>query len=193
MKKSLGAKTIAMPLPTWLIGTYDSNGKPNIMAAAWVGIVCSQPPAVGVSLRKATATYDSIMANKAFTVNIPSQAQVKETDYAGLVSGRDTDKFGGAGFTAVRSELIHAPLVSQVPLTLECKLLHTIEIGLHTQFVGEILDVKAEEGILGESGFPDAALAKAFCWDPGSMSYYGIGPLLGKAFSIGKEIVRPDR
>ena len=71
MKKSLGPKTLAFPTPVWVVGTYDAEGKPNIMTAAWAGIVCSQPPCVGVSLRKATYTYGSLMLKKAFTVSIP--------------------------------------------------------------------------------------------------------------------------
>lgn len=170
------------------MGTYDAAGKPNIMAAAWGGICCSTPASVGVSLRKATHTYGSIFARKAFTVNIPSDKYVRETDFAGIVSGRDTDKFAVTKLTAVKSDLVDAPYVAEFPLILECRLSHTIEIGLHTQFIGEIIDVKAEEDVLGENGFPDAALARTFSWDPGSRNYFAIGPVLGKAFSIGKEL-----
>jgi flavin reductase (DIM6/NTAB) family NADH-FMN oxidoreductase RutF len=190
MKKSCGPKTLALPTPTWLIGTYDAEGRPNIMAAAWGGIVCSQPPAVGVSLRKATYTYGAIVANKAFTVNVPSQTFVRETDFAGIASGRDTDKFTATKLTATRSDLVNAPYVAEFPLILECRLLTTIEIGLHTQFIGEILDVKAEESILGPNGAPDAARAGAFSWDPGSRNYFALGAVIGQAFSIGKELVK---
>ena len=88
MKKSFGAKTLVFPTPTWIVGTYDKDGRPNVMAAAWGGICCSDPPCIAVSLRKATYTYRALMSRKAFTVNVPSESQVKEADYFGLVSGR---------------------------------------------------------------------------------------------------------
>jgi flavin reductase (DIM6/NTAB) family NADH-FMN oxidoreductase RutF len=188
MKKSIGAKTLAMPAPVWLVGTYDLAGKPNIMTAAWGCICCSQPPAIAVSLRKATHSYAAIVANQGFTVSIPGELQVAEADYAGIVSGKDTDKFAACGWTAVASDLVKAPYVGEVPLVIECKLIHTLEIGLHTQFVGEIVDIKADEGVLGEKGYPDITKVKPFTWDPAHRGYYGLGPFLGKAWEIGKAI-----
>ena len=144
MKKSLGAKTIACPCPVWCIGTYDAGGRPNVMTVAWASICCSDPPAVAISLRKATHTYQSLVDAKAFTVSIPSQEHAKEADFFGLASGRDVDKFRAAGLTPVRSDVVNAPYVAEFPLVLECRLIHQHEIGLHTQFIGEILDVKAD-------------------------------------------------
>ena len=152
MKKSLGAKTLVYPTPVFVVGTYDKAGKPNAMTAAWGGICCSQPPCVAVSLRKATATHGNIMARRAFTISIPSERHVKQADYLGLVSGRSVDKFAAAKLTPVKSDLVDAPYVKEFPLVLECRLAHTFELGLHTQFVGEILDVKAEEAVLGRRG-----------------------------------------
>jgi flavin reductase (DIM6/NTAB) family NADH-FMN oxidoreductase RutF len=188
MKKSLGAKTLVYPTPVWLVGTYDADGKPNIMTAAWGGICCSMPPCVTVSLRKATYTYDSIVQRKAYTISIPSEAQAKEADYAGLVSGRNTDKFATSKLTPVRSELVDAPYVAEFPVVIECRLLHIFEIGLHTQFIGEVVDVKAEDSTISEKGMPDILKVKPLIFDPGTTSYYGIGGLVGKAFSIGKGI-----
>src|SRR5512135_2467273 len=187
MKKSLGAKTLVYPTPVWLIGTYDASGKPNVMTAAWGGICCSQPPCVTVSLRKATYTYDSIVQRKAYTISIPSEAQVKEADFAGLTSGRNTDKFTAAKLTPALSEIVDAPYVAECPVVIECRLLHIFEIGLHTQFIGEVVDVKAEDSILGEKGMPDILKMKPLIFDPGTTGYYGIGGFVGKAFSIGKE------
>jgi flavin reductase (DIM6/NTAB) family NADH-FMN oxidoreductase RutF len=144
VKKSLGAKTIACPSPVWCIGSYDNNRRPNIMTASWAGICCSNPPAVSVSLRKATYTYQSIIDSKAFTVNIPSKDNAKEVDYIGIASGKDTDKFNVTGLTPVNSEKVNAPYVNEFPLIIECKLIHHHEIGLHTQFIGEIVDVMAD-------------------------------------------------
>src|ERR1022692_4120119 len=112
------------------------------------GICCSQPPCVAVSLRKATYTHGNIVERRAFTISIPSEAHVSQADYLGLVSGRSVDKFAAAKLTPVKSDLVDAPYVKEFPLVLECRLVQAIELGLHTQFVGEILDVKAEESVL---------------------------------------------
>ncbi len=187
MKKSLGAKTLAQPAPVWVIGSYDAKGKPNIMTIAWGGICCSQPPCVTISLRKATYTYECIMARKAYTINVPSAAFVKEADYAGTVSGRTVDKFAVTKLTPVKSDLVDAPYVKEFPLVIECRVIHTLEIGLHTQFVGEVADVKAEESVLNEQGAADIVKVDPPVFDAGQGAYYGIGSRIGKAFSIGRK------
>ena len=186
MKKSLGAKIIVSATHVWVIGTYDNEGKPNMMTAAWGGVCCSQPPCVAVSLRKATYTYGNIKERKAFTVNVASADYVRETDYVGIYSGRSTDKYSDTKLTPIRSDRVDAPYVKEFPLILECKLLHTIEIGLHTQFIGEIVDVKAEESILGENGVPEVGKIVPFFYSPENRTYYKIGQYIGKAHSIGK-------
>jgi flavin reductase (DIM6/NTAB) family NADH-FMN oxidoreductase RutF len=188
MKRSLGAKTLIYPTPTWIVGSYDAAGRANGMTSAWGGICCSDPPCVAVSLRKATYSHGNLMARKAFTVSVPSQDQVKAADYFGLVSGRERDKFAAAGWTPVRSDLVDAPYVQECPLVLECKILHVFELGLHTQFVGEILDVKAEERVLDAGGMPDILKVLPILFSPGNRVYYGVGASLGHAFAVGKEI-----
>jgi flavin reductase (DIM6/NTAB) family NADH-FMN oxidoreductase RutF len=188
MKKSMGAKTLAFTTPTWVIGTYDRNGKPNAAAVAWAGICCSKPPCVGISLRKATYSYGNILDKKAFTVNVPSEKYLKETDYFGIESGRDGDKFAKTGLTAIKSDIVDAPYIKEFPLILECRVIHTIEIGLHTQFIAEILDVKAEEGMLGKDGLADIEKIRPIVFVPEVRKYYGIGRYIGDAFSIGKGI-----
>src|SRR5665648_292789 len=113
MKKSLGAKTIALPVPAWAIGTYDAEGKPNVMTAAWTGICCSRPPCMTVSLREATSSHGNIVARRAFTISIPSEGQVREIDYIGVVSGRDHDKFADLGLTPARAEHVDAPYIEE--------------------------------------------------------------------------------
>ena len=189
MKKSLGAKTLLYPTPVLVVGTYDAAGKANVMTASWGGICCSNPPCIAVSLRKATYTYGNIMEKKAFTINIPSEANIKDADYFGTVSGKNEDKFSNTGLTAVKSELVDAPYIKEFPLVLECKVIHTIEIGLHTEFVGEIMDVKADESVLDADGSPDIEKIKPYLFTPESRKYYGIGSFLGKAFSVGKREV----
>ena len=188
MKRSLGAKTLIVPTPTWIVGSYDKHGKPNGMTAAWGGICCSDPPCVAVSLRKATYSYGSLINRQAFTISVPSQSQVKLADYFGLVSGRDTDKFAATGLTPARSDLVDAPYVAEFPLVLECKVLHIFDLGLHTQFVGEIVDVKADEEVLDGAGMPDILKVLPIIFAPGNREYYGVGATLGHAFAVGKEI-----
>ncbi len=188
MKKSLGVKTLAFPTPVWVVGTYDSEGKPNVMTVAWGGICCSKPPSVNVSLRKATYSYNNIIEKRVFTVNIPSEKYAKEADYFGIATGSKTDKFADTGLTPVKSDLVDAPYIKEFPLILECKLTHDTKIGTHTLFVGEIVDVKADESILGEEGLPDINKVLPVLFAPEVRTYHGIGSTLGKAFSMGKEI-----
>ncbi len=193
MKKSLGARTILYPTPVMLVGTYDDTGKPNIMTAAWGGICCSDPPCVAVSLRKATYTYGSIVQQGGFTINIPSEYYLTQADYCGMVSGKKTDKFAETGFTPIRSALVNAPYIAEFPLILECKLIHQFELGLHTQFVSEILDVKASENVLDAKGALDIEKIKPFFYAPEANAYYGTGKRLGSAFSVGQAVKKKSK
>jgi flavin reductase (DIM6/NTAB) family NADH-FMN oxidoreductase RutF len=186
MKQSLGAKTLALPAPVWVVGSYDAEGRPNLMTAAWGGICCSQPPCIYVSLRKATYTYGNLVSRRAFTVSVPSDGHVEEADWIGIVSGRDEDKFSVTGLTPVRSELVDAPYVAEFPLIIECRVIETVEIGLHTEFIGEILDVKADQEFLSPKGMPDIEKIRPIIYSPGEGTYHAVGRHLGPAFSIGK-------
>jgi flavin reductase (DIM6/NTAB) family NADH-FMN oxidoreductase RutF len=187
MKKTLGAQTIVFPTPVFIVGTYDTNGVPNAAAAAWGGICCSNPPCVSISLREVTYTYGNIMERKAFTVSIPSQKHLAAADYFGLVSGRNENKFKSAGLTPEKSALVDAPYVNEFPFVLECSLLQSVEAGLHTLFIGQIKDVKAEEDVLTKDGNPDIEKIQPLIFNPATRTYYGIGKYLGDAFSIGKK------
>ncbi len=188
MKKSLGAKTIAFPTPTWVVAAYDKDGRPNVMTAAWGGVCCSKPPCLTVSLQKPRYTFDCIMERGAYTVNVPSEAQVEIADYIGIVSGRDRDKFADCGLTAVKSDLVDAPYVAEFPMVMECRVVETLELGVHTQFVGEIMDVKMDEAALTEDGRPDIERVRPIVFGAGARTYHGIGDYLGPAFSLGKKI-----
>jgi flavin reductase (DIM6/NTAB) family NADH-FMN oxidoreductase RutF len=187
MKKSIGAKTVVYPTPVFVVGTYDQEGKPNVMTAAWGGICCSVPPCVAIALREATYTFGNLMAQKAFTISLPTEAYIKEADYFGMTSGKNEDKFAVTGLTPIKSDLVNAPYVKEFPFVLECKVIHHYKIGLHTQFIGEILDIKVDEAMLGEKG-GDISKIKPVLWIPDSAGYYGVGQFLGKAFSLGKEL-----
>ena len=188
MKKSLGAKTILFPTPVLIVGTYDSLQKPNIMAAAWGGICCSSPPCIAVSLRKATYSYNNLIEKKAFTVSIPDVTHAAEADYCGIASGRNTSKFRDCKLTPVKSDLVDAPYVKEFPFVVECKIIKIVEIGLHFQFIGEILDIKVDENCIDENNNPDIYKIKPFIFNPANRTYVSCGSLVADAFSVGKNI-----
>src|SRR5512136_1661812 len=154
MKLFLPAQTILLPSPVLIIGTYGSDGRPNIMNAAWGGIVSSKPPCISVSLREATFSYHNIEQTQAFTVNIPSEKHVKEADFVGMVSGRECDKFKETGLTPEKSKLVNAPIVKEFPYALECRLTRQVNLGLHTMFIGEIVGMAADSEVLSPRRLP---------------------------------------
>lgn len=191
MKRSLGPKTLLYPTPVLVIGTYDRDGKPNAMTASWGGLCCSMPPCLAVSLRKATFSYWNIVDQKAFTVSVPSQNYAPQADYFGLTTGRTENKFTATKLTPVKADRVNAPYIGEFPLVLECKLLHSQEIGLHTQFIGEIVEVKVDDSVLGADGLTDIEKVRPLSFDPDQQRYYALGACLGKAFSIGLALSRP--
>lgn len=187
MKKSIGAKTILYPTPVLLVGTYDEAGKPDVMTAAWGGINSSNPPSVYVSVRQSRYTYENITKNKAFTISIPTEEQVAEADYYGIVSGRNVDKLASTGLTPVESDLVNAPYLDECPLVLECKLVNTLDLDAHIQFTGEILDVKVDPEYTDDNGTPDIKKIKPILYDPAGTAYYAVGEFKGRAFNLGKK------
>jgi flavin reductase (DIM6/NTAB) family NADH-FMN oxidoreductase RutF len=189
VKQSLGAKTLIYPTPVLVVGSYHANGRPNVMTAAWGGIACSKPPCVSVSLRAATATHGNIVARKAFTISLPNGAQVAAADYFGLVSGRKVDKFAATGLTPVRSALVDAPYVAEFPLIVECEVTAVHELGLHTQFIGEVKDVKIDEACLNDDGHIDVGKLDPLAFAPDTGAYFALGALVGRAYSVGKTLI----
>ena len=190
MKKSLGAKTLVWPTPVFLVGCYDQADKPNIMNAAWGGICSSEPPSLMVSVRPSRHTHAAVMQRRAFTVSIPSARLVREADFAGIVSGAAVNKFEACGLTPVRGEYVDAPYIMECPLVLELELVHSICLGAHVQFIGEIKDVKIDQDCLNAQGSPDITLADPILFDPALRNYHRIGAVAGKAFSAGKDLLR---
>ncbi len=186
MKKSIGPKPLIFPCPVLIVGTYDEKENPNMMNAAWGGVCCSAPVCVAISLRDATYTHGNIMKNNAFTINIPSQGYVAEADYVGMASGRDGNKFKETGLTPVKSDVVHAPLIEEFPVSLECECLHIIELGLHTQFVGEVKDIKVDSSVFTD-GKVDIKKVEPLIFSFGTKEYYGVANLLGRAFDVGKK------
>lgn len=184
MRKNFGAKTWLYPMPVLIIGTYDENGTPNAMNAAWGGIYDTNQ--VMVCLADDHKTTENIRKTGAFTVNFATAGTVAPCDYVGIVSANNVpDKFEKAGFHATRSEFVNAPIIDELPMTVECRLIKFNEDGI---CVGEIVNVSADESILDEGGRIDAALLDPICYDSVTHAYRRLGEKVGQAFSDGRKI-----
>ena len=185
MKKSLGAQTLIFPTPTWVVGTYDKDGRANAMTAAG-GICCSiRPASPSRCARRPTATAACSPGGRS-----PSVCHRRATYERPITSGWSaaaTRTVLATGLTPVRGELVDAPYVEEFPMVLECCVLHVFELGLHTQFVGQIMDVKVDEAVLGSQGRPEIEKVRPFVFSPGDRVYHRVGAFLGHAFAIGKE------
>lgn len=190
MKKSLGAKALALPSPVWVVGSYSTDGQPNVMVVAWGGICCSDPPCVAISVQSTRLTHANISQSNAFTISVPSKDHLLATDFLGIASGKNTDKFLATGLTPVRSEAVNAPYVKEFPLILECEVRQVVSLGLHTHFIGEIMDVKAEEAVLDDNGWPVTERVNPILSSVCNRSYYALGDCLGKAYSLGVSKVK---
>lgn len=183
MRKNFGKKTWFYPLPVLIIGSYDENGKADAMNAAWGGIYDSDK--VVLCLSEGHQTTRNIKAKGAFTISFADAAHVKEADYVGLVSAKEAgDKMEKAGFHTIKSEFVDAPLIEELPLALECRLIKVNEDG---NIIGEIINVNADERILGSDGMVDPAKLDAISFDPVSNTYVRMGEKVGNAFSDGAE------
>lgn len=183
MRKNFGAKTYLYPQPVMIIATYDENGKPNAMNAAWGGIVGSNEIIFDLGSHKTT---DNIIHNKAFTVAVGDVDHVIECDYIGIVSANNVpDKLEKAGFTTVKSEFVNAPIINELPLSLECELVKVVD---GSKFIGEIKNVSADEKILDSDGKIDLTKFAPITYDPANYGYYRLGEKVGNAFSDGKKL-----
>ena len=183
-KKSIGKKGAMFPQPAMVIGSYNSEGVPNIMTAAWIGIANSKPTKISVSMRPATLSYHNLTEHKAFTINVPSAALAKYVDYVGKYSGKDMNKFEKLGLTAVKGDSVYAPYVKEFPIVIECKITEMHDLGSHRQFIGQVVDTKVDLSILNEKGHIDMHKL-----DPiilGAGGYFTIGDFIGKPGEVYK-------
>lgn len=185
MKKNFGKQTILYPMPVLIIGSYDENGKPNAMNAAWGGIHNTEE--VGICLSADHKTVKNILKSKAFTVSFADVDHIVACDYVGIASGNKVeDKMEKAGFTVSKSEFVNAPVINELPLSLDCELVSYDEESEY--MVGKILNVAADEKILTE-GKIDASKLNPVTYDPVSHNYVKLGEVVGKAFSDGKKLM----
>lgn len=185
MRKNFGVKTWLYPMPVFIVSAYDENGVPNAMNAAWGGVYTDDM--IGICLSEGHKTTKNILATRAFTVSMATADKVAECDYVGIVSGNKVpDKFTRAGFTAVKSEFVNAPIIAELPMTLECELVSYDEETCH--MVGRIVNVSADERILTPEGKIDITLLKPIIYDTINKDYLTIGPKVGNAFADGKKV-----
>lgn len=184
MRKSFGPKSWLYPMPVLIVAAYDAEGKPNAMNAAWGGIFTDDQ--IGICLSAGHKTTKNILATRAFTVSMATAEQVTACDYVGLVSGnKEPDKFSKAGFTAVRSALVNAPIIAELPFTLECEVVSYDKESNH--LVGRIVNVSADERILTD-GQIDYCKLRPITYDPIGHHYIELGAVVGDAFSEGKKL-----
>lgn len=185
MRKNFGVKTWLYPMPVFIVAAYDEAGVPNAMNAAWGGIHTDNM--VALCLSESHKTTRNILATKAFTVSMATAGQVVACDYVGLVSGnREPDKFAKAGFHAVKSDFVNAPLIEELPMTLECEFVSYDEETC--QLVGRIVNVSASEEVLDEAGQIDPSRLKPITYDPIHHTYLVLGEKVGQAFADGKAL-----
>jgi flavin reductase (DIM6/NTAB) family NADH-FMN oxidoreductase RutF len=184
MKKSIKAQSLVFPTPVFVLGTYDKDGKPNAATFAWGGIASSDPPSVSVAVRPSRYTYEALIERKAFTVNLPTARHVGEADYFGMVSGRKADKFAITGLTPVKGKVVDAPYIEEFPYALECVVTHTIDLGVHTLFIGEIKNMIVDESV-DDSGNHISDLG-ILTFDSSSRQYRLPGAVAEMAFECGK-------
>ena len=171
-------------MPVLIVGTYDEHGTPNAMNAAWGGVYDTN--LVMVCLADDHKTTENIKATGAFTVSFATSGTVVPCDYVGIVSANDVpDKFARAGFHAVKSEYVNAPIIEELPMTVECKLIKFNEDGI---CIGEIVNVSADESVLDENGKVDAKKLDPIIYDSVTHAYWNFGEKVGQAFSDGKKI-----
>ena len=185
MRKNFGAKPLLYPMPVFILAAYDENGVPCAMNAAWGGMHESDEIAMCISAGHKTTK--NILATGAFTVSMADAEHVVECDYVGIESGNKVpDKFEKAGFHAVKSEFVNAPLIEELPMAVECELKsYDPETAC---LIGKIVNVCADEKILSENGKVDPSKLRPITYDPMNHKYIALGEVVGSAFSDGNKI-----
>lgn len=185
MRKNFGAKPYTYPQPVFILASYDEDGTPGAMNAAWGGI--SEGNELSMCISAGHKTTKDILKRKAFTVSMADVEHMVACDYVGITSGNSVpDKFKKAGFHAVKSEFVDAPLIEELPVAVECTLKSYDPDTC--RMVGEIVNVSVDERVLDKDGNVDVNLVKPITFDPFNNTYVALGEIVGNAFSAGKEI-----
>lgn len=184
MRKNFGVRSWLYPMPVFIVAAYDEAGIPNAMNAAWGGMYTDNM--IGVCLSEGHKTTKNILKTKAFTVSMATAEYVTSCDYVGIVSGnKEPEKFTKAGFHATRSEFVNAPIIDELPMTLECEFVSYDEESNH--LVGRIVNISIDDKVLTDDKV-DIRKMKPITYDPINHDYIELGAIVGKAFSDGKKI-----
>ena len=187
MKKSLGAKPLIYPQPVLIVSTYGEDGTPDAMNVAYGGIVNSNRLQINIGVRHKTS--ENIKAKKEFTVGIADVKNMIPADYVGIVSGNDTpDKMEKTGWTLVKSKTVDAPVIDELPITLECRLEEMNQYDQTYRVVAEIVNALVDDSVLTEEGTVDATKLQAISYDPSTHAYLKLGSPVGQAFEDGNKI-----
>ena len=177
------------PVPAVLITSCDEQGRYNVMTAAWAGTVCSDPVMVSVSIRKNRYSHDIIARSGEFVMNLTTEALARVTDFAGVRSGQDTDKFALSGdmkLTPLKGKIVRAPVLAESPVALECRVREILELGSHDMFIAEVVNTSVDEAYLDEQGRLNLRKAGLLAYSHGE--YYALGRKLGTfGYSVRKK------
>jgi len=185
MRKNFGSKPWTYPQPVFIVAAYDNNGKANAMNAAWGGI--DDDDRINMCLSHTHKTVENILASKAFTVSMGTADKVIACDYVGIVSGnKEKNKMEKAGFHTSKSEFVNAPIIDELPMTVECELISYDAASGH--LVGKIINVSADESILNDNGKIDPQKLRPICFDPVNNDYLVLGEKVGNAFKDGASL-----
>ena len=188
MKKDLGAVPGIFPMPVLMIASYDETGKVDVMNAAW-GTACGMDK-IALCISEGHKSTANIRKSGAFTVALADAPHVREADFFGIASGNKMDdKFERTGMTAVRSSRVHAPIIEEFPLTMECEVCEIVETEHFHAVIGRIVNVVADETVLDENGKVDAAKLGVIAFDPFRSGYYAVGEKVGDAWKTGKDLM----
>ena len=181
MRKYIGPKTYLAPMPVLILGTYNEDGTPNAMNAAYGGMVSSAPPRMNIYVSEAHKTHENLRNGSDLTVHLGTAATVAASDYVGLVSANNGNKMDKSGLTVSKAVNVEAPLFEEYPIVFECRI---AEID-GTRVLADIIDVGVDERYVEADGSVDMGAMQILCFDPAANSYRVMGDEVGKAFSIG--------
>lgn len=191
MKKDLGVIPAVYPMPVLMVAAYDRDGKVNVMNAAW-GQICDDDKII-LFIGKGKKTWLNIEQSKAFTVSIADRDHVDVADFFGIASGnRMPDKFERTGYHATESDRVHAPIVEEFPVVMECRLLEFLDSEFVSGIVGQIVNVKAEESVLDENGKINPLKLNALIFDQFQSGYYVTGEKVAQAWNAGAKWMKKD-
>jgi len=186
-KQQWKPSTILNPVPVVMVTCVDKEGKPNIITLAWVGTVNSDPPMVSISVRKERYSHQLIKEKGQFVINLASESLAFATDFCGVKSGRDIDKFEATELTAEKASVVEVPLIKESPINIECVVRNVLELGSHDMFVAEIVAVDVDENIINESGKLCIEKSDLICYSHGE--YWSLKEPLGYfGYSVTKKV-----